>query len=115
MWIPPWINRSALRLPWGVPDGRESGAGFTAGAEAAYDRGTTTRERAPMPYPVPTVVMDGLNFPEGPRWHDGRLWFSDMHARRVMTLDPGGQTSVICEVPEKPSGLGVLEDGRLLV
>ena len=68
-----------------------------------------------MPYPVPTVVLDGLNFPEGPRWHDGRLWFSDMHARRVMTLDPGGQTSVICEVPEKPSGLGFLEDGRLLV
>lgn len=68
-----------------------------------------------MSYPVPTVVLDGLNFPEGPRWHDGRLWFSDMHARRVMTLDPGGQTSVICEVPEKPSGLGFLEDGRLLV
>jgi len=56
-----------------------------------------------------------LKFPEGPRWHDGRLWFSDMHARRVMTMDPDGQTSVICEVPEKPSGLGFLEDGRLLV
>ncbi|MCC7090098.1 MAG: SMP-30/gluconolactonase/LRE family protein [Chloroflexi bacterium] len=68
-----------------------------------------------MPYPAPRVVLDGLKFPEGPRWHDGRLWFSDMHARRVMTMDPDGQTSVICEVPEKPSGLGFLEDGRLLV
>ena len=68
-----------------------------------------------MLYPAPTVVLDGLKFPEGPRWHDGRLWFSDMHARRVMTLDPDGQTSVICEVPNKPSGLGFLEDGRLLV
>ena len=68
-----------------------------------------------MPNPAPRVVLDGLKFPEGPRWHDGRLWFSDMHARRVMAMDPGGQTSVICEVPNKPSGLGFLQDGRLLV
>jgi sugar lactone lactonase YvrE len=62
-----------------------------------------------------TVVLDGLKFPEGPRWHDGRLWFSDMHAHRVMTLSPNGQTSVIVEVPNQPSGLGFLPDGRLLV
>lgn len=68
-----------------------------------------------MLYPAPTVVLDGLKFPEGPRWHDGRLWFSDMHARRVMAMDPTGQTSIICEVENKPSGLGFLQDGRLLV
>lgn len=62
-----------------------------------------------------TVVLDGLKFPEGPRWHDGRLWFSDMHAHRVMTLSPNGQTSVVIEVPGQPSGLGFLPDGRLLV
>ena len=22
-----------------------------------------------------TVLVDGLYFGEGPRWHDGRLWF----------------------------------------
>jgi sugar lactone lactonase YvrE len=68
-----------------------------------------------MPYPEPSVVLEGLKFPEGPRWHDGRLWFSDMHARRVMAMDPGGQTSIICEVPNRPSGLGFLQEGRLLV
>ncbi len=68
-----------------------------------------------MSYPAPTVVLDGLKFPEGPRWHDGRLWFSDMHARRVMAMDPTGQTSIICEVENRPSGLGFLQDGRLLV
>ena len=31
------------------------------------------------------VLLDGLCFGEGPRWHDGKLWFSDMHAHRVMT------------------------------
>jgi len=82
---------------------------------AGYHRGTTIWNEPAMPYPSPTVVLEGLKFPEGPRWYDGRLWFSDMHERRVMTLDPGGQTSVICEVPNKPSGLGFLEDGRLLV
>jgi hypothetical protein len=29
---------------------------------------------------VPKVLLDGLIFPEAPRWHDGRLFFSDMLA-----------------------------------
>ena len=40
---------------------------------------------------TPTPILDGLCFPEGPRWHDGRLWFSDMHAHRVMTVDVDGR------------------------
>jgi sugar lactone lactonase YvrE len=61
------------------------------------------------------ILLDGLSFPEGPRWRDGKLWFSDMHDHRVLTLDAGGRTETICEVPERPSGLGWLPDGRLLV
>lgn len=61
------------------------------------------------------VLLDGLVFPEGPRWRDGKLWFSDMHAMRVMTVDPSGRSEVVVEVPECPSGLGWLPDGRLLV
>ena len=64
---------------------------------------------------TPTVLLDGLKFPEGPRWHEGRLWFSDMHAGRVMTVEETGQTSIICEVPNRPSGLGFTPDGRLLI
>ena len=62
-----------------------------------------------------TVLLDGLAFPEGPRWHDGKLWFSDMHAHRVMTVDLDGTAATIVEVPGQPSGLGWLPDGRLLV
>jgi sugar lactone lactonase YvrE len=62
-----------------------------------------------------TVLIDGLAFPEGPRWHDGKLWFSDMHSHRVMTVDLEGNTETIVEVPGQPSGLGWLPDGRLLV
>jgi len=37
------------------------------------------------------VLIDGLCFPEGPRWHDGKLYFSDMHAHKVMTVDLNGK------------------------
>lgn len=61
------------------------------------------------------VVLGGLVFPEGPRWHDGRLWFSDMHDHRVLALDDGGTVEEIVRVPMQPSGLGWQPDGRLLV
>jgi sugar lactone lactonase YvrE len=62
-----------------------------------------------------TVVLDGLVFPEGPRWHAGRLFFSDQHDRRVLALEESGRAETIVEVPEQPSGLGWLPDGRMLV
>lgn len=62
-----------------------------------------------------TLLLDGLGFPESPRWHDGKLWFSDMPAHRVMTVDLEGHAETIVEVPNQPSGLGWLPNGRLLV
>ncbi len=61
------------------------------------------------------TLLDGLCFPEGPRWHEGWLFFSDMHAHRVIAVDLAGKSEVICEVPNQPSGLGWLPDGRMLV
>jgi sugar lactone lactonase YvrE len=61
------------------------------------------------------ILVEGLVFPECPRWHDGKLWFSDMDALRVMTVDLEGNTDIIVEVPGSPGGLGWLPDGRLLV
>ena len=61
------------------------------------------------------VLLGGLGFGEGPRWHDDRLWFSDMGAARVMAVDLDGRAEVQLEVPTRPSGLGWLPDGRLLV
>jgi len=61
------------------------------------------------------VLLEGLRFPEGPRWHDGRLWFSDMHAKEVIAVDLEGRAETIVRVPGDPSGLGWLPDGRLLV
>jgi sugar lactone lactonase YvrE len=61
------------------------------------------------------TLLEGLVFGEGPRWHDGKLWFSDMHARWVMTVDLAGRAEKVVEVPNLPSGIGWLPDGRLLV
>jgi sugar lactone lactonase YvrE len=61
------------------------------------------------------ILLDGLAFPEGPRWRDDRLWFSDMHDLRVKTVDLAGRVEDVLTVPGSPSGLGWLPDGRLLV
>jgi len=62
-----------------------------------------------------SVLLEDLCFPEGPRWRGDRLWFSDMHDRRVRTVDLAGRSEALFEVPGSPSGLGWLPDGRLLV
>ena len=61
------------------------------------------------------VLLEGFSFLEGPRWRDGKLWFSDFYDHRVLAMDAGGQTETVCEVPHQPSGLGWLPDGRMLV
>ncbi len=61
------------------------------------------------------VLVDGLAFGEGPRWHDGRLWFSDMHDHWVLAVDLAGNVDKIIEVPNRPSGLGWRLDGTLLI
>jgi sugar lactone lactonase YvrE len=61
------------------------------------------------------VLVDGLAFGEGPRWHDGRLYISDIHDHQVLAVDPVGATTVVARHDGPLSGLGWLPDGRLLV
>jgi len=61
------------------------------------------------------VLLDGLKFGEAPRWHDGKLWFSDFYAHRVATVGLDGRDETIVEVPQRPSGLGWTPKGELLV
>lgn len=62
-----------------------------------------------------TRLADGFVFLEGPRWHEGRLWVSDMHGERVLAIGLDGAVEEIATLPTHPSGLGWLPDGRLLV
>ncbi len=61
------------------------------------------------------TLLEGLAFPEGPRWHDDRFWFSDIFAETVCTVDLSGGTEVIAEVAARPSGLGWTTCNELLV
>ncbi|NVM17328.1 MAG: SMP-30/gluconolactonase/LRE family protein [Candidatus Lokiarchaeota archaeon] len=61
------------------------------------------------------IFLEGLKFPEGLRWHDEKLWFSDMFARKVMTVDLQRNAETIIKMEDSPSGLGWLPDGTLLI
>jgi sugar lactone lactonase YvrE len=66
-----------------------------------------------------TDVVTGIRFPEGNRWHENRLWYSDMHTGEVFSIDPSDGADAVprleATVPGQSSGLGWLPDGRLIV
>ncbi len=63
-----------------------------------------------------TVVLSDLAFAECPRWHDDRIWCVDFYAHQVLSArEDGSDLRVEAVVPQQPSGLGWLPDGRLLV
>ena len=62
-----------------------------------------------------TLLADGFVFLEGPRWHQGSLWVSDMWGFKVYRISTDGAREVLFELPERPSGLGFLPDGTPLV
>lgn len=62
-----------------------------------------------------TLFADDLVFPEAPRWHDDRLWVSDVFDRKLYNLGWDGSRTLLNEVPGRPSGIGFLPDGTPLV
>src|ERR1700761_8285449 len=64
---------------------------------------------------APEVLMEGIVFGESPRWHDGRVWFSDWGANQVIALAADGSHEVVVTVPSFPMCIASLPDGRLLV
>ena len=61
------------------------------------------------------VLMNGLVFGEQPRWHDGRLWFSDWGTQEVIAVDLDGNSEVVLRGASFPLCVDWLPDGRLLV
>ena len=62
------------------------------------------------------LLVSGLDFGEGPRWREGRLWYSDFYHHRVYAISPDGEQEVIVDLgEEQPSGLGWLPDDSLLI
>lgn len=63
---------------------------------------------------ISTVITDRA-FLECPRWHDGRIWVSDLYAHEVLSIGDDGDVRVEATLTDRPSGLGWLPDGRLLI
>jgi sugar lactone lactonase YvrE len=61
------------------------------------------------------ILADGLSFPEGPRWRDGALWFSDIRGQTVQVLAEDGELREMVRLDDSPSGLGFLPDGTAIV
>ena len=59
------------------------------------------------------IVLERLAFPEGPRWHEGALYFSDQHDGIIWRVTPDGNATQVARVPQRPSGLGWRPDGTL--
>jgi sugar lactone lactonase YvrE len=66
-------------------------------------------------HPDTHLLHTGGCFFEGPRWHAGRWWVSDMYGDTVLGLSPSGTVDVELPLPDHPSGLGWTPDGDLLV
>src|SRR5437867_9785267 len=64
---------------------------------------------------TPQLLIDGLAFPESPRWRAGRLWVSDWGAHEVIAIGPDGSREIVARVPSFPLCIDHLPDGRLLV
>ena len=65
--------------------------------------------------PEVQTLMTGLAFGEQPRWHEGRLWFSDWGTKNVIALDLEGTSEVILRAPSFQCCVDWLPDGRLVV
>jgi sugar lactone lactonase YvrE len=61
------------------------------------------------------TLLEGGAFFESPRWHGRRWWFSDFFRGVVVAADELGHVDEIVAVDGRPSGLGWLPDGSLLV
>jgi sugar lactone lactonase YvrE len=61
------------------------------------------------------TLMEGIAFGESPRWHEGRLWFSDWLAQEVVAVDLEGRREVIARVDAFPFSIDWLPDGPMLI
>jgi sugar lactone lactonase YvrE len=59
--------------------------------------------------------VSGLFFGECPRWHEGRLWYSDFFDHGVFSVSTDGERRTEVDFDGEPAGLGWLPDGRLLI
>ncbi|MGH3645793.1 MAG: SMP-30/gluconolactonase/LRE family protein [Micromonosporaceae bacterium] len=61
------------------------------------------------------TLVTGRGLVESPRWHEGRLYFSDWSAGEVLAVDLSGRSEVVARVDSLPLCTAWLPDGRLVI
>ena len=61
------------------------------------------------------TLLTGRGLVESPRWHEGRLYFSDWSAGEVIAVDLAGRSELIARVKSLPLCTAWLPDGRLVI
>jgi sugar lactone lactonase YvrE len=61
------------------------------------------------------TLLTGRGLVESPRWHGGRLYFSDWSAGEVVAIDLTGHSEVVAYVKSLPLCTAFLPDGRLVI
>src|SRR5205814_2767775 len=73
-------------------------------------RPMTSDEDKPM-----QVLRSDLGLVESPRWHRGRLWFSDWTAGEIIAIDDDGRSELVVQHTSLPLCFDFLADGRLVL
>lgn len=61
------------------------------------------------------IYIDNFQFAEGLRWHNGALWFCDLHDKRIYQVDSNRALHCFIELNDQPAAVGWLSDGSMLV
>jgi sugar lactone lactonase YvrE len=86
------------------------------GGRSLADRRVPYTARKETSVPELQTLMTGLVVGESPRWHAGRLWFSNWGAQEIIALDTAGKSEVMACVPTTvPFSIDWLPDDRLLI
>ena len=96
-----------------------TGTAGLAGLEALRREGAINperhRSRTVHRMTEPQILFEGLSFGEGPRWHEDASGCPTSTRIACSRSTTPARRETIVEVPNRPSGLGWLPDGRLLV
>ncbi|XZE22354.1 SMP-30/gluconolactonase/LRE family protein [Pirellulaceae bacterium SH449] len=57
----------------------------------------------------------GLKFTESPRWYNNKMWFIDIHDKRIKTVDLSGAVETAVDLPFIPNGFGLTPEGVIVV
>ncbi len=67
------------------------------GQGASIVRNDPALDNVIAPGTIVEKVASGFQFAEGPMWHEGRLWFSDLVGNKMYVVSPDGKAEILID------------------